>query len=231
MDADVIYVWTIEGWLPGSSSTCSHAAPPAGQRRVHRTGSSAGSPSPTSCPLAPDPMSALRFAISRLAPRLRIRLRDQHPALCGIPLPTNPCGSAGRSVRCRRHLEPLASKLLQERRERLVPGLRLMSTKCKKPRDPKGYRGFFEWWAWQGLNLRPLRCQHSALPLSYTPTKGKRASSGGCRGAQAPNSGPRGSSRTAGPPPRPDRANGRAWTGHARSAWPCPPSASLPRSR
>ncbi len=28
------------------------------------------------------------------------------------------------------------------------------------------------WWAWQGLNLRPLRCQHSALPLSYTPTWG-----------------------------------------------------------
>ena len=27
-----------------------------------------------------------------------------------------------------------------------------------------------KWWAWQGLNLRPLRCQHSALPLSYTPT-------------------------------------------------------------
>src|SRR5689334_3102170 len=27
------------------------------------------------------------------------------------------------------------------------------------------------WWAWQGLNLRPLRCQHSALPLSYTPTE------------------------------------------------------------
>src|SRR3982751_1234 len=27
------------------------------------------------------------------------------------------------------------------------------------------------WWAWQGLNLRPLRCQHSALPLSYTPTR------------------------------------------------------------
>lgn len=26
-----------------------------------------------------------------------------------------------------------------------------------------------QWWAWQGLNLRPLRCQHSALPLSYTP--------------------------------------------------------------
>jgi hypothetical protein len=20
-----------------------------------------------------------------------------------------------------------------------------------------------EWWAWQGLNLRPLRCQHSAV--------------------------------------------------------------------
>ncbi|MEA3016590.1 MAG: hypothetical protein QOI38_1312, partial [Sphingomonadales bacterium] len=29
---------------------------------------------------------------------------------------------------------------------------------------------FEKWWAWQGLNLRPLRCQHSALPLSYTPT-------------------------------------------------------------
>src|SRR5690349_8696873 len=28
-----------------------------------------------------------------------------------------------------------------------------------------------KWWAWQGLNLRPLRCQHSALPLSYTPTE------------------------------------------------------------
>src|SRR5215210_1663133 len=30
-----------------------------------------------------------------------------------------------------------------------------------------------KWWAWQGLNLRPLRCQHSALPLSYTPTPGR----------------------------------------------------------
>lgn len=30
------------------------------------------------------------------------------------------------------------------------------------------------WWAWQGLNLRPLRCQHSALPLSYTPTRVRR---------------------------------------------------------
>ena len=26
-----------------------------------------------------------------------------------------------------------------------------------------------KWWAWQGLNLWPLRCQRSALPLSYTP--------------------------------------------------------------
>ena len=31
-----------------------------------------------------------------------------------------------------------------------------------------------KWWAWQGLNLRPLRCQHSALPLSYTPTRGQQ---------------------------------------------------------
>ncbi len=29
----------------------------------------------------------------------------------------------------------------------------------------------FGWWARQGLNLRPLRCQHSALPLSYAPTQ------------------------------------------------------------
>ena len=35
-----------------------------------------------------------------------------------------------------------------------------------KPRFPGE-----KWWAWQGLNLRPLRCQHSALPLSYTPTR------------------------------------------------------------
>src|SRR5215213_4224721 len=33
-----------------------------------------------------------------------------------------------------------------------------------------------KWWAWQGLNLRPLRCQHSALPLSYTPTPGPHQS-------------------------------------------------------
>jgi hypothetical protein len=35
-----------------------------------------------------------------------------------------------------------------------------------------------KWWAWQGLNLRPLRCQHSALPLSYTPTLVSREASG-----------------------------------------------------
>ena len=31
-------------------------------------------------------------------------------------------------------------------------------------------RGGVRWWAYQGSNLGPLRCQHSALPLSYTPT-------------------------------------------------------------
>ena len=30
--------------------------------------------------------------------------------------------------------------------------------------------GGSRWWAYQGSNLGPLRCQHSALPLSYTPT-------------------------------------------------------------
>ena len=34
------------------------------------------------------------------------------------------------------------------------------------PRFPKGVR----WWARLGLNQRPLRCQHSALPLSYAPS-------------------------------------------------------------
>ena len=41
----------------------------------------------------------------------------------------------------------------------------------KSPGNSLSYQGFL-WWAWQGLNLRPLRCQHSALPLSYTPAGG-----------------------------------------------------------
>ena len=28
---------------------------------------------------------------------------------------------------------------------------------------------FIKWWAQLGLNQRPLRCQRSALPLSYAP--------------------------------------------------------------
>jgi hypothetical protein len=42
---------------------------------------------------------------------------------------------------------------------------RSLGTGVDLPLKTKG-----KWWAWQGLNLRPLRCQHSALPLSYTPT-------------------------------------------------------------
>src|SRR3546814_15650110 len=30
------------------------------------------------------------------------------------------------------------------------------------------------WWARLGLNQRPLRCEHSALPLSYAPETTKR---------------------------------------------------------
>ena len=52
----------------------------------------------------------------------------------------------------------------------------------QKPRQ-NDWRGF-RWWAWQGLNLRPLRCQHSALPLSYTPTL-EAANSGAVLLAQA----------------------------------------------
>lgn len=35
-----------------------------------------------------------------------------------------------------------------------------MSRDMKKPRFHNGITGLFKWWAWQGLNLRPLRCQH-----------------------------------------------------------------------
>lgn len=41
----------------------------------------------------------------------------------------------------------------------------------------RGFSDFFglvrrwEWWAWLGLNQRPLRCERNALPLSYTPSK------------------------------------------------------------
>src|SRR6059058_3666555 len=38
------------------------------------------------------------------------------------------------------------------------------------------------WWARQGLNLRPLRCEHSALPLSYAPTPVSKVQPEGCAG-------------------------------------------------
>src|SRR3954468_3073001 len=68
---------------------------------------------------------------------------------------------------------------------------------CEQFRSGKGEK----WWAWQGLNLRPLRCQHSALPLSYTPTA--RSSS------EAP------------PPSQPPSRARRAL--QARTACPAPP--------
>ena len=44
---------------------------------------------------------------------------------------------------------------------------------AKGPGKSRDFRGpCMKWWAWQGLNLRPLRCQHSALPLSYAPMEG-----------------------------------------------------------
>jgi hypothetical protein len=93
-----------------------------------------------------------------------------------------------------------------------------------------------KWWAWQGLNLRPLRCQHSALPLSYTPTRDPVGSSpsgtaaqpcsGALSGAQQPfltifRAGPR--SGTADRPRRRDRAGGTASTAPWPRAPPCPP--------
>ena len=35
-----------------------------------------------------------------------------------------------------------------------------------------------EWWARQGLNLRPLPCEGSALPLSYAPAARRAAAEG-----------------------------------------------------
>ena len=51
--------------------------------------------------------------------------------------------------------------------DRLSPG---PPQRKRKPQKTAWFSEASEWWAWQGLNLRPLRCQHSALPLSYTPT-------------------------------------------------------------
>src|SRR3954467_7443530 len=44
------------------------------------------------------------------------------------------------------------------------------------------------WWARQGLNLRPPRCEHGALPLSYAPTPvpAKAALSGRLKSCPAP---------------------------------------------
>ena len=37
-----------------------------------------------------------------------------------------------------------------------------------------GGRASSEWWARQVLNLRPLACEASALPLSYAPGRQER---------------------------------------------------------
>lgn len=49
-----------------------------------------------------------------------------------------------------------------------------VSIQCRPQKSPPIRRAFsclerLRWWAYQGSNLGPLRCQHSALPLSYTP--------------------------------------------------------------
>ena len=44
-----------------------------------------------------------------------------------------------------------------------------------RPCDPEQRSSAKAWWARQGLNLRPPRCEHGALPLSYAPTPGAKA--------------------------------------------------------
>jgi hypothetical protein len=47
-------------------------------------------------------------------------------------------------------------------------------------KSPPGFPGgLFRWWARLGLNQRPLRCEHSALPLSYAPDTCETGRSGG----------------------------------------------------
>ena len=46
-----------------------------------------------------------------------------------------------------------------------------MNNRCLILQKPRKHCIFVvgEWWAMQGLNLRPLPCEGSALPLSYAP--------------------------------------------------------------
>ena len=62
-----------------------------------------------------------------------------------------------------------------------VPAMRGADAFCvRQPRGARSPRRCVRrrWWARQGLNLRPLRCQHSALPLSYAPTVGSNRRAG-----------------------------------------------------
>ena len=99
-----------------------------------------------------------------------------------MPKPSLHPGS-GDVAACRRFVKPLPCEEAAEPARRLGLGElgRNGAGETKKPRTVRDRPGLLNWWAWQGLNLRPLRCQHSALPLSYTPTRSPKRLSGTAR--------------------------------------------------
>lgn len=65
-----------------------------------------------------------------------------------------------------------------------------MRDKQRKAPENRAVRGGIQWWAWQGLNLRPLRCQHSAIPGKAQKTRKSRFSIIGTVREQIPIRGP-----------------------------------------
>ncbi len=121
------------------------------------------------------------------------------------------------------------------------------------------YKPLKSWWARLGLNQRPLRCQRSALPLSYAPTgpprprdldgitdesavglpwgarevaSGQGFGKGSTRRSEKRPDLPLSSPAASCPPARPVRAGGRAWRARGRRAGsPRGPSARRRQSR
>src|SRR5690606_4964217 len=66
--------------------------------------------------------------------------------------------------------QPVQAPRIQYRRSRPYPGIKKTRPLARQAVfHTVDILEFSGWWARQGLNLRPLRCEHSALPLSYAP--------------------------------------------------------------
>ena len=95
------------------------------------------------------------------------------------PASLRPTGSATQPIastaQMRNHAVRLYISLNENRRIRKTTGHSGIASWRIHEKSPPDRRAFcclerLRWWAYQGSNLGPLRCQHSALPLSYTPT-------------------------------------------------------------